>query len=89
MYQSSKCWNCHNENNALKEGNDFYVNYFQEEEEEKEEPFDKGNIKNYIDPLKNLKNLKSNSEFDLEDLNKDFLNSDKNNNINNLKNKKK
>jgi hypothetical protein len=89
LYQSSKCWNCHNENNALKEGNDFYVNYFQEEEEEKEEPFDKGNIKNYIDPLKNLKNLKSNSEFDLEDLNKDFLNSDKNNSINNLKNKKK
>ena len=88
LYQSSKCWNCHLENTAIKEGNDIYVNYFQEEE--KEEPFDQGNIKNYINPLKNLKSLKSNHEFDLEDLNsKDFLNSDKNNNINNLKNKKK
>jgi len=89
MIQSSNCWNCHYhfENSSLKEGNDLYVNYFQEEE--KEEEIDKGNIKNYINPLKNFKNLTSNSEFNLEDLNsKDFLNSDKNNNITNLKNKK-
>jgi hypothetical protein len=91
MIQSANCWNCryHFDNTSLKEGNDLYVNYFNEDENN-EEDIDIGNIKHYVDPLKNIKKLPSNAEFQLDQINpKDFLSSEKNVNIQNLKNKKK